>query len=72
MAADGDKVVPFKHPGEYIIIKDEQGNIFRYVQNRDIPPGFKEVLEDDWGNSVFDYKGRLNAKYWAIKRFLRA
>lgn len=62
-----DNIPSFRHPGEFILVIDKRGKLFRYTQHRPIPEGFEEVFEDNAGKSFYDHQGTLRPKYWTVE-----
>lgn len=65
-----DSILPFKHPSDYILIKNYSGDLYRYPQYQELPDGFSEVINDHYGQPVME-NGRLNPRWWAIVRYPR-
>lgn len=62
-------VIPFKHPSDYGLIINSEGNIYRYPTGRWIPDGFKEYTHDKYGQPVTGKDGRLEKYWWSIERY---
>jgi len=58
----------FRHPNEYILVRDREGNLMRHSSNISISPKFEEVTELPYNSIIYDKNGRLNSKFWMLKR----
>ena len=62
-------VIPFKHPSDYSLVINEEGDIYRYPIGRWIPEGFKEYTRDSYNQPVAGTNGLLFKRFWGIERY---
>jgi len=66
----GDLIL-MRHPSEYFIISDSNGNLFRHVPTVPVPEGHTEVFYNKYHQPIYDKDGRLEPKYWSLRRYGR-
>jgi hypothetical protein len=62
-------VIPFKHPGDYSLIINAEGLVYRYPSGRMLPDGFCEYTHDINKQTVYEKDGRLSKMWWQTERF---
>lgn len=55
-------------PNLYCIVKNKSGEIFRYHNELPIPKGYELAEKDEYGQPYIDPDGRLNPRFWAVRR----
>ena len=53
----------------YILIINNGGELFRFLNGVTIPNGFRKALKDKFNSSYYDENGNLKPNYWAVERY---